>query len=916
MPRLILKCPYLKPGGEGSAHRGNYVRYMATRDGVDAIPPEQQLKPVTDKQAAFIEQLLQDYPDAENLFEYEDYKSASTKGNASVFITAALEHNAADMLHRDRYVSYIASRPRVEKLGSHGLFNSGDEPIPLAQVSKVVAEHPGNIWLPILSLRREDADRLGYNTAARWKTLLREQAPEIAKSMQIPPEDFRWVAAFHDEGHHPHVHMVCWSAGAKDGYLTKQGIRQFKSGLVSEIFRHDLLTLYKEQALYRQETSGASKAALEEQICQMQHGTLDNPRIAQLLVHLADRLRRHGGKKVYGYLRPPLKAMVDEIVDELAKDPRVADAYSHWYNLLEEVLRGYKDEMPPRLPLSRQKEFKPLRNMVVREAVRVMEGGFVIEQTPDSEDTPDQDNTRPDTLVDEDPPDVRDVELGGSESDDKTELFIEWNAEYKLAKLCLHGTEDVPQDMARAFALFYAEAQAGNILAMHDLGRMYAEGLGCAADANQSFHWHKEALSGFQTIHEPKLQRYVQYRVGKMHLYGLGTEQNYPQAAAWLGRSAAGDYKYAQYNLAKLYYDGNGVPQDFAQAFHLYEAAAEQDFPFASFEMGKMLRDGIGTAQDHDAAEIAFKDAFVGFCALEKQQPDDKLQYRIGWMLLNGVGTEQDELLARTYFEKAATVGNPHAQYQLARLMLKDPVLTLEELQVAIGWLTQSAENDNESAQYALGKLFQEDMRIKNIQAALHWLTKAAVQDHQYAQYRLGKLLLSNEKVPPDPQASIQWFIRSADQGNVYASFQLGKIYISSEWVEKDSQEALRWFTQSAGAGNQHAQYALGKLFLFGRDVPRDEEAAIHWLTLAAEQGNPYAVLLLQHREDWNRASEVLASTRLLNGLAKLFADKTPPILPVPRMGIDHKRLQALRQKGSHKNAGLTLDEPDPNTGR
>lgn len=264
---------------------------------------------------------------------------------------------------RENYLEYISRRPH-----SHGLFTGTEDVLVLSRIAREVANHPGNIWLPILSLKREDAARLGYDNAQSWKTLLTSYAPEMAQAMKIPLENFRWYAAYHDEGTHPHVHMVCYSTDPAKGYLSKAGIEKMKSGLAGQIFRQKLTELYSRQTERRTELNREAQEELRQLVAQMHTGTLENQRIGQLMVQLARRLKAAKGKRQYGYLKAPVKALVDEIVDELERDERVAKAYGLWYELREEVLRTYRDEMPERLPLSRQKEFKRIRNIVIQEA--------------------------------------------------------------------------------------------------------------------------------------------------------------------------------------------------------------------------------------------------------------------------------------------------------------------------------------------------------------------------------------------------------------------------------------------------------------------------------------------------------------------------------------------------------------------
>ena len=374
MPRLIFKCPHIKGGTTSSAsHLGNYVKYMATRDGAERVQWEQDQQPATEQQKKLVAQIVRDFPLSCGMFEYEDYQTSPTQGNASDFITRALEENFDRAAKRKNYIQYIANRPHAQRIGAHGLFTSADGPLTLSQVAEAVSSHPGTVWLPIISLRREDAARLGYDNAESWRNLLSSYAMEMAQGLKIPWEDFRWYAAFHNESHHPHIHMVCYSADPTKGFLTKQGIADIKSGLAKELFRNELTELYRQQTQRRDSLNQDAEAVMQELLRRMEDGTADNPRMEELMTHLADRLRFTSGKKQYGYLKAPLKAVVDEIVDELAKDPRVANAYDLWYQMREEVLRTYRNDLPERLPLSQQKEFKRIKNMVIQEAVRLGE---------------------------------------------------------------------------------------------------------------------------------------------------------------------------------------------------------------------------------------------------------------------------------------------------------------------------------------------------------------------------------------------------------------------------------------------------------------------------------------------------------------------------------------------------------------
>ena len=671
-------------------------------------------------------QILREFPSSRGMFEYEDYQAAPTRGNASEFITRAIEDNYEAIAKRENYMDYIASRPRVQKMGAHGLFTADDDPLVLSQVADEVAHHPGVVWLPIISLRREDAARLGFDNAERWRKLLSAHAMDMAKAMKIPDAQFRWYAAFHDEGHHPHVHMVCYSADGKSGFLTKQGIAEVKSMLAKEIFQQDLVAIYQRQTQRRDELTKEAGEVMARLVSEMQTGTLENERIGQLMTELAQRLQRCSGKKQYGYLPPAVKSLVDEVVNELERDPRIAAAYDLWYQEREEVLRTYKDDLPEREPLVRQKEFKRIKNIVVQEAVRLgdlIPPDLAAQAEGEPTDGPSEDRTT-DALSD----------FG------KAQSRTWWTRRYRAARQFMQGDEDSPPDFAAALDLLTEEANAGNALAMADLGRMYADGLGREPDPELACEWDAKALAAFLSAEKTAPDRCTQYRIGKLYAAGLGTEQDYEEAAQWLEKSADAGYKYAQYALAGLYRDGKGVERDYAAARELYAKAVT--FPYAAYELGRLYRDGLGGETDEERAAQYFRQAFLGFQVMAARSPDDRLQYRIGWMLLHGVGTERDEAAALPWLDKAAQGGNPFAKYQLGKLLLT-----------------------------GAGEV------AKNTERALELLMERAEAGDQFAQYTLGKAYLLGQDISQDQERAVHWLKQSAEQGNQYAKFFLDRVY-------------------------------------------------------------------------------------------------------------------------------------------
>ena len=568
MPRIIFKCPYIKSGtGGAAAHLGNYVRYAATRDGVEKLTPDKAALPATKKQRDMVERLVRDFPMSRGMFEYEDYRASPTRAAASEFIARAIEDNYDQIAKKENYVSYIAQRPRAERVGSHGLFSNTDNPLALYRIAEEVANHPGNVWLPIISLRREDAARLGYDNAERWRTLLRSYATELAETMKIPQDQFRWYAAFHDEGHHPHVHMVCYSADGQSGFLTKEGISQIKSGLAREIFRQDLVSVYQQQTQRRDELVRESGEVMKELIRQMRSGTLENPRIEQLTGELAQRLKRTTGKKQYGYLKAPLKSLVDEIVDELAKDPRIAAAYDLWYQLREEVLRTYKNDLPQRLPLSQQKEFKRIKNLVIQEAMRLGEYTEVFAPT---------DTQEPDQAVENAGPEPE-VEPQSTDGDEAPHVDRRSpKAKYQAANRILTDPSSNPEQIGQAVDWLTQAAEAGLDYAQYNLGKLYRDGGPVVKDTTQAIIWFSQAAE--------QGNQYAMYALGELHQ----EINNFPAALHWFQQSANQGNQYAQYALGKLYLLGQEVPQDRGAAVRWFTQSAEQGNQYARYFLDHM----------------------------------------------------------------------------------------------------------------------------------------------------------------------------------------------------------------------------------------------------------------------------------------------------------------------------------------
>jgi len=381
--RLVTKFKYLKPNRKVSA--GGYAKYIATSEGVEKIDDTKKFAPATAKQKNLIEKILKDFPDSKDMFEYADYLEKQNQGSASDFISRFMEDYAYEISGRKAYADYIATRPRAERFGSHGLFTDDGVQVQLSKVTEELDKHKGNIWTAIISIRREDAQRLGFNTGACWRDMLRTQTEALAKNLKIPMENLRWYAAFHNESYHPHVHLIAYSTVENEGYLTQKGVENLRSSFAKDIFYQDLLCIYEKQTEHRNKLRADAKDIVEDLASKINCEIYVSASIQHRLLELANRLSNTNGKKVYGYLKPDVKALVDSIVDELVNDGRIKKLYDLWYEQKENTIRTYTDEMPQRIPLVDNKEFKSIKNAIIKEALKLNLTEDVVEKSENSD---------------------------------------------------------------------------------------------------------------------------------------------------------------------------------------------------------------------------------------------------------------------------------------------------------------------------------------------------------------------------------------------------------------------------------------------------------------------------------------------------------------------------------------------------
>lgn len=363
MAKIIFTSRYFKNPKHSNV--GKLVKYMGTREGVEKLPNGIDNNPATKKQQTLINSITKNYPESKKYLEYKDFENNSTKSNATEFIDTFIERNADRAEELKALVSYIAERPSVEKLGKHGLFSQSDDKINLDSVAEEISNHKGIVWTHVISLKREDAERLGYNNADKWKKQVRKNMIEIAKAHNIQPSDLQWYAAFHNTTHHPHIHLLVYSKSGQ-GYLTNKGIESMRSAFGNNIFRNEQYKLFKQQTEYREELKDSFDELLEEVIDDCDYIFEPSPQLFNLILELRKQLDNCKGKKVYGYLPKKTKDIVNEILKELIKNENLSELYDKWNEINNEKWSLYYDNKNKTIPIEDNKEFRSIKNKIIQ----------------------------------------------------------------------------------------------------------------------------------------------------------------------------------------------------------------------------------------------------------------------------------------------------------------------------------------------------------------------------------------------------------------------------------------------------------------------------------------------------------------------------------------------------------------------
>lgn len=377
---------------------------------------------------------------------------------------------------------------------------------------------------------------------------------------------------------HPHIHLVSYSVG-KEPYMTEQALQTFKSDFAREIFKNDLYHTYQDMTAHRDELRRTGRDKIAQIVQQINNSAYENETVVLMLKELSATLENYKGKMVYGYMPKTAKNLINGIIDELAKDERIAELYNLWYEQKENVIRTYQDTMPQRIPLSANKEFTTIKNAVIQEALNIMHNRITFEDDEQEEtDTPEEE-TIP----------KGDYSQKRNPWTDPNDMHCQYirGREY----LNIESEDFDPEEGIRWLTL---SAMQGFDVAMYRLGKVYLQGELVEKNIGEALRWLWEA--------DAKDNPYAQYQLGKLYLKGEDVSTDYTTAQRMFEKSVRQGNAYAMYSLAKMHLQGIAQYSDIRYAVHLLMEAAERGNQWAEYQLGKMYLYGQGVDKNYEMA--------------------------------------------------------------------------------------------------------------------------------------------------------------------------------------------------------------------------------------------------------------------------------------------------------------------------
>lgn len=910
--KFIMNARYFhvaRPGERLSKHAlsgphvAALVEYCGTRETVALnIAEYRKDLPATNKQIETLNEFFDLVEDYKETLEYDDYIKAPTRQNASELISRLSELlyiNDTGFDEVSNLVEYAAKRPGAVKVGEHGLFSSFDN-VDLQNAMDELSTHKGNIWTEVYSLRREDADRLGYDSQQPWRDLIMLNIDKIAKAHRIKPENLRWYAAMHNTSHHPHIHLFVYSTDPTEGFLNQKGIEDLKSAFATKVFANELEEIYSQKDYYKKQFNAEAKNALSKLLANPE-ASFENEKLNEIANKMLTLSQRYIGKAVYGFQPKEVKAIVNDIEHSLVSDnPLLSKLYGEWCNQQFNIDKIYVNSPNRDYPIENNPTFTTIKNIIMKQAQALRENGAVpapplIDELIDSfePDNSSRNNTQnfinTDNVILKEPPakksDSRSKQKNYSRYDpiqkymNKYPEQVFYSPEPESAELKeIFGSSVIFESDADAVKNFKSLSILANDLSSRNgeicrrLGDCYNFGQGTEKDFAQAVLWYGIAADEFQ-------DSMSSYRLGQIYLYGndeIDIDKNlgnyYCKQAFLLFKDEIkngcffddlesgadelryqvqipADEAYKEYLMGRMYLKGEGVEQDYFKSYQTFLLSAENGYAHSNYYIGNQYYYGLGFNQDFEEALTYYRKA--------SEAKDSYADYRIAKMYLKGEGVNVDLQCAEDYLLKASekvTLAN----YDLAKLYEDNPEIfyksenTIFSLyQEALNQMLEQEQNGhNVFTEMRIASMYLNGKGTEiNISEAVNWLGKASQQGNPDAAYQLGYIYSSDEYNISDINKLNEYYAQALsgyekaeeENSNATAEYRIGLIYLNALGVEQDVDKAINWLTKSTLNGNASAAYKLAVLYENGKVIPQDNEKAFLYYQISAELGNPYA---------------------------------------------------------------------------
>ena len=883
--KLILNSRYFRVAKSGNhkltkEHVAYLVGYVGTRESVSLNSDNvtAQIEKATEKQKHTIEVLKEkcrgDYKDTH---EYADYLKTQSKAAASQLISRLSELTLLENgVYTDdglspQMVSYVGTRPSVDikKGQQHGLFSSYEN-VDLKTAMDEISNHKGNVWTHVISLRREDADRLGYNSQEPWKQLVRNKANVLAKAHKIKFENLRWYAGMHNTGYHPHIHLFIYSNNPKEGYINDKGLKDIKAAFATEIFKDDLRYVYTAKTEYRNEI----KKTLDEIVNRVNAQPIENIddtnicELSQKLYNLSKKMPLTG-RYYYKYQSKEIKSLVDKLLNDLVlKSPELNKLYSLWEDQQQQVLKTYIKAPNYNLSISDNDNFKFMKNTLLKKA-RELQGivqkeihtkdndfSIVADEPQNIDDNLEEKVTEKDNLEDaiQPPADICTTEYSEKSSAyenavnflSMSEKFLELvdnahsngEAAYKVAIAYLYGypDENIKRNIETAKQFLFRADYLGNPYATYQLSKMHFDD-NRERDQKIRSEFAMKAFDGFNAYLGEKYPKLYDALVN-----GYGVEEAYDDIEEDERYSAAN----LVYNIGKMHYKGEGTSQNFLKAKKFFVSSCKK-VRYANIYLGNIALYGQGEKINYADAKVYYSRALQSKNEMTVGTAAFKLAY-----IYESVDKDFDK--AGRYYFLSAKSNNADAHYKLAKLLEqgKFKIDGINENSAEIFYkkaydlyINQEKQFSDSNTKINIANLLLAGKGVnKNENKAIDWLKQAEKDGSAVACQHLANIYANKESNNYNIDTAISYLNKATElsNDNHIASYQLGLIYSDTENTNVyNLEKAVSFFKISSNAGNHYASYQLGKIYADPESNYFNLDKAVAALKVSADKGNHYA---------------------------------------------------------------------------